>query len=95
MEMLNLKKLYELMAIRNVKNVYELSKAVKIPYTTLSYMVKGHDMHVSSLVEIAHFFNVPIDDLIGKHYGITVVSDDKEILCSTTNIYEATMSSMM
>lgn len=93
--MLDMKKIYELMEIKDVNNIYALAKVTKIPYTTLSYMVKGHDMHVSSLIELAHFFNVPIDELISKHYGITVVSEDKEITCNTTNIYEATLSSMM
>ena len=93
--MLDMNKLNELMVIKNIRNVYALSKAIKIPYTTLSYMVKGHDMHVSSLVEIAHFFNVPVDDLIAKSYGIAVISEGEEKLCSTTNIYEATVSSMM
>ncbi len=93
--MLDVKKIFELMKIREVKNVYELSKVTKIPYTTLSYMIKGHDMHVSSLIELAHFFNVPLDDLVQKYYGIITVSDNKIVKWSTTNIYEATMSSIV
>lgn len=93
--MLNSNKFYELMDVKSIKNIYELSKLTRIPYTTISYMVKGHDMHVSSLIEIAKFFKVPLDDLIGKYYKIMVVSEKETILCDTTNIYEATMSSMM
>ena len=93
--MLDVKKIFELMKVREVKNVYELSKVTKIPYTTLSYMIKGHDMHVSSLIELAHFFNVPLDDLVQKYYGIITVSDNKIVKWPTTNIYEATMSSIV
>lgn len=93
--MLNLKIFYELMSIKDVKSILELSRKTKIPYTTLKYMIAGHDMHVSSLIELSKFFNVPIDHLINKYYGITGYKEDKIINYSTSNIYEATLSSMM
>lgn len=93
--MLNTKNFYELMKLKGVRNISELARKTKIPYTTIGYMLSGHDMHVSSLIELAHFFKVPIDTLINKSYGITVFTEDDIIECPTTNIYEATMSTMM
>lgn len=93
--MLNIKAIWELMNVKEIKSLYELSVKTKIPYTTLNYMFRGHDMHVSSLIELAHFFNVPVDDLINKYYGFTVFTDDQMIECATSNVYEATVSTMM
>lgn len=83
------------MNVKEVRNVYELSKVTKIPYTTLNYMIAGHDMHVSTLIELSRYFNVPIDSLINKSYGITVFREEDTINTRTSNIYEATMSTMM
>lgn len=83
------------MKAKGVRNLSELSRKTKIPYTTIGYMLSGHDMHVSSLIELAHFFNVPIDNLINKSYGFTVFSETEEIECPTTNVYEAVVSSML
>lgn len=87
--MLNLKVFYELMEYKGIKNVKELSRKCKVPYTTINYMILGHDMYVSSIIEIARFFNVPIDYLINKSYGIRRVSEEKEEIISTTSIIEA------
>lgn len=93
--MLNYKKLYELMQEKEVKNVYELSKQTKIPYSTLSYMMSGHDMYVGTLIELSRFFNVPIDHLINRSYGIATYSEKGIIYCDTASFVEAAVSTMM
>ncbi len=93
--MLNTEAIRELMKDKGVKSILQLSRETKIPYTTINYMLKGHDMHVGNLIELSRYFNVPIDDLINKNYGFTVITDDEEIECNTSNIYQATMSTMM
>lgn len=87
--MLNTKLIYELMDYKGIKSVKELSRKCKVPYTTLNYMFLGHDMYVSSIIEVAHFFNVPIDYLINKSYGIKRISENKEETIQTTSLIEA------
>ncbi len=94
-EMLDETKLYSLMRDKYIKNIRELSKKCKVPYTTLVYMLSGHDMHVSTLIELAKFFNVPIDYLVKKSYGIMSYTEDKEIFIPTSSILEATLSTIM
>ena len=53
--MLNAKVIHELMKIKGIRSIHELALETKLPYTTLNYMFKGHDMHVSSLIELAHY----------------------------------------
>ncbi len=93
--MLNAKVIHELMKIKGIRSIHELALETKLPYTTLNYMFKGHDMHVSSLIELAHYFKVPIDDLINKYYGFTIFKENETIECPTSNIYEVTLSIMM
>ncbi|MCI8497917.1 MAG: helix-turn-helix transcriptional regulator [Bacilli bacterium] len=93
--MLNSKKLFELMQEKEIKNMYVLSKQTKIPYSTLSYMISGHDMYVGTLIELSRFFNVPIDHLISKSYGIATYSENGIIFNDTSSFVEAAVSSWM
>lgn len=95
MEMLNTKGIFELMKEKGIRSVAALSRKTKIPYTTLNYMLSGHDMHVSSLLQLAMFFGVPVDRILNKSYGIVVLKENTEIHLETTNFYEAAMSTMM
>lgn len=87
--MLNLEIFRELMAEKSIKGIMELSRQAKIPYTTLLYMLNGHDMHVSTLVELAKFFGVPVDYLINKSYGILVCTENDCRFFETTSFLEA------
>lgn len=93
--MLDNEKLYELMEEKDIKSKMELSRRTKIPYSTLIYMFQGHDMQVSTMIELSKFFNVPIDHLVSKSYGIVSYTQDKVFFINTSSIIEATVSSMM
>ena len=89
--MLDCQKLYELMDEVGIKSFKELSLATRIPYTTLNYMRTGHDMQVSTLVELAKYFGVPIDYLINSTYGVRTYTENKTKYLDTTNLIEATI----
>lgn len=93
--MLNVEKLYELMQEKDVPSVAQLSRDTNIPYSTLSYMISGHDMYVGTMIELSRYFNVPIDHLINKNFGIVTYSEDSYVYTETSSIVEATVSSMM
>lgn len=93
--MLNNQKLKELMKEKNIKSKRQLSKMSKIPYSTLIYMFEGHDMQVSTLIELSKFFGVPIDHLISKNFGVVALTEKGNIFVDTSNIIEATVSTMM
>ncbi len=93
--MLNVAKFYELMKEKDVPTISALSRIVKIPYTTLLYMLSGHDMHVGTLVELSRFFNVPIDYLINKSYSIGVYTENSEEHLDTSSLIEALVSTTM
>ena len=93
--MLDADKLKELMKEKEIKNVKELSLKTGLSYTTLYYMIAGHDMYVSSLLTLSKFFNVPIDYLIKKYYGVMCCSENKEIFVPTSSLLEATFKTMM
>lgn len=93
--MLDTSKVFELMEEKDIKSRLELAILSKIPYSTLIYMLQGHDMQVSTLVELSRFFGVPVDHLINKNYGIVAYSEDKSVYVDTASIIEATVSTMM
>lgn len=93
--MLNDQKLKELMKEKNIKSKLQLAKLSKIPYSTLIYMFQGHDMQVSTLVELSKFFGVPIDHLISKNYGVINITEKGNSYIDTSSIIEATVSTMM
>lgn len=93
--MLDTNVIYELMEENEIKTKMDLSRLTNIPYSTIIYMLQGHDLQVSTLIELAKFFKVPADRLIFKNYGVVAYSDEKKISVDTTNIIEATVSTMM
>ena len=88
--MLDNKKLYTLLKEKGVKSIKQLSEVTRIPYTTLNYMLNGHDMYVSSLVELSRFLEVPVDYLINKSYGVVIYKEGETVQTDTTSIIEAT-----
>ena len=88
--MLNSEYLDYLMKENGIKNLRVLSRKCNVAYTTLRHAYTGHDMFVGTLIEIAKFFEVPIDNLINKNYGIVSINNKgEERFIKTTNIYEA------
>ncbi len=94
-DMLNVDKVKELMKEKGIKSYKQLAKLTSIPYTTLYYMLSGHDMFVSSLVTLSNFFNVPMDYLIEHYYGVMSYTNEKEIFVPTSSLIEAAVITMM
>lgn len=93
--MLNIDIIKELMREKGIKSYKQLAKLTSIPYTTLYYMISGHDMFVSSLVTLSNFFNVPMDYLIENCYGVMSYTNEKETFIPTTSLIEAAVITMM
>ncbi len=93
--MLNTEKLYELMQEKEISTLSGLSRCSGIAYTTLQYMVDGHDFYVGTVLELSKFFNVPLDYMINKPYGVHIVSENHEKFLNTTNLVEAIVSTDM
>ncbi len=93
--MLNVSRLYELMDEIGIKNLKELSRETKIAYNTIIYMTNGHDMHVSTLIELSRFFKVPVDYLINTSYGIRVVGLNSEDYVKSSSVLEASFLKML
>lgn len=93
--MLNIERLYELMRNRGIETLAELCRKARVPYTTLNYMINGHDMHVSTVLQIAKYFEVPIDDLIYRNYRLITVREDETIFTNLSNVFDVFMSIMV
>lgn len=94
--MLSALKLVDLMNDKGIKSLYELSVQTKIPYSTLNYMISGHDMYVGTLMVIARFFEVNLEELLDVPYGIVSLNNKGEYEYHDTRSYlEAYMSSNM
>ena len=93
--MLNETKLRELMSEKGITSFRKLSELTKIPYTTISYMINGHDMFLSTAVEIAKFFQVPVDYLVNKSYGVVFLKGETERKVDTSSLIEATFVTMV
>lgn len=79
---------------KNIKNKKELASKTGIPYTTIMHIFKGGDSKISTIIEIAKYFEVPIDNLILKNYQFITINDDKLKKHNTTNIYEVVLNNI-
>ena len=93
--MLNVPKLKELMKEVGIKSIKDLSREVKIPYTTIYYMINGHDMQLSTMVELAKYFGVPVDYLINKSYKFVTYTENYSGVIEASSLIEATVLGMM
>lgn len=87
--MINEKRLKELMNELGYKNKKELSYDLKIPYSTLCYMTSGHDSSISSIYELASFFDVTIDYLIDKPKKLITISEEGIFKRSSNDIFDS------
>ena len=74
--MLNVTKLKEIMKEKGIETMRELSDKSNIPYTTLYYIMKGHDMNVTTLKLLADFLKEPLDSLIEDECNYVLYIDD-------------------
>lgn len=93
--MLNVKKLNELMIEKHISSYRDLASKAGLSYTTLIYMINGHDMYVSNLIKLSKFFEIMMDDLICTGYNFVVLDDKKTKYTGSKNIYEVTLKNMV
>lgn len=93
--MLNTKRIHEMMKEKNIRTRKELAKMTKIPYSTMTYMFQGNDMNLSHAIELAKFFQVPIDYIVNPGYAVASVTDKGILYHDTTSLKEALVSSTM
>lgn len=64
MDLIN--KLHTLMERNDIKNIAQLSKVTKLPYTTLKSIFDGdvNDIRLSTSKKICNFFNITLDSLL-------------------------------
>lgn len=87
--MINEKRLKELMKELGFKNKKEMSKYLKIPYSTLCYMTSGHDSSISSVYELASFLGVTIDYLIDMPKRLVTVNNEGIYVRNSNNIFDS------
>lgn len=87
--MIDDKKVKELMDLYEIKTYMELANKCGLPYSTLIYMVSGHDVYASNLCQLSKFFKVPVDTLILKPYHLETVSEKGVKGYDTTNILDS------
>lgn len=61
-----IEKLHILMKRNNIKNISQLSKETKIPYTTLKSIFDGdvNDIRLSTSRKLCDYFKITLDDLL-------------------------------
>lgn len=67
MDLIN--KLHTLMERNDIKNIAQLSKVTKLPYTTLKSIFDGdvNDIRLSTSKKICNFFNITLDSLLNDN----------------------------
>ena len=92
-------KLKELMNIKGIKTLMELSKGSNLAYTTLHYIKNGHDSNISTATVLADYLKEPVDNLITRNsYYVLYFSVNNKVMCKKINassIYEVTTRYMM
>lgn len=92
--MLDMKMLKKLMDEKEIRNIKELSIKSSIPYTTLIHIFSGNDLLASTLIELAKFFEVTLDELVNKDYELVTYTAGSIIKHKSTNIYDITAKKM-
>ena len=87
--MINEIRLKKIMKELGYKNKKELSKDLKIPYSTLCYMTSGHDSCISTVYELASFLGVTVDYLIDMPKRLVTVSDKGIFTKPSNNIFDS------
>lgn len=97
--MLDAEKLLFIMKSKGIKSMKELSLKSGVPYSTLNYMINGHDMYLGTLANIAKCLKEPIESFINMAHNYIVFYEQfgevqyKNI--KANNLYEVTARYMM
>jgi len=67
------KKIYELMQTKNIKNLKELSRECKIPYTTLRAIIDGtiSDIKINTALKLCNYFNITLNELFSDELELS------------------------
>ena len=97
--MLDTEKLQYIMKCRGVKTYRELSQKSGIPYSTLNYMLGGHDMYIGTLANISRCLKEPIESFINMANNYVVFyerfGEVQHKIIKANNLYEVTARYMM
>ena len=97
--MLNIEVLKEIVKAKGIKNLKEFADIAEIPYSTLNYMLSGHDMYIGTLANIANVLKEPIESLINVSHKFLILKNINGKIKTQTiyaaNIYEVTAKYMM
>ena len=97
--MLDVTNLKNIMNAKGINSLKELAKSSGLPYSTLNYMVSGHDMYIGTLAIVAHTLNEPIESFISLFNTYIIYYEKagklhrKSIIANS--IYEVTSCYMM
>ena len=97
--MLDVGNLKKIMLAKGINSLKELSMKSGVPYSTLHYMLSGHDMYVGTIAMIARTLNEPIESFINIA-NTYIIYYEKEGVVHRKNIvanslYEVTACYMM
>ena len=97
--MLDTEKLEFIMREKGVKSLRELSQKSGVPYSTLNYMINGHDMYIGTLANIAKYLKEPLESFINMpHKYVIFYEQSGEIQhksIKANNLFEVTARYMM
>ena len=97
--MLNVENLKAVMEAKGVNSFRKLASASGVPYSTLNYMINGHDMYIGTLANIANTLNEPIETFINMSHSFVIYYEDDGIIhrrnVDANNLYEVTARYMM
>lgn len=97
--MLDVTNLKNILKTKGFKSLKELSKRAGLPYSTLNYMLNGHDMYIGTLAIIARTLNEPMDSFINlSNTYVIYYEKDGEVYSKNiiaNDLYEVTCSHMM
>ena len=97
--MLNVENLQLIMKAKGVNSLKELSIQSGVPYSTLNYMLTGHDMFIGTLANIAQSLKEPLDSLVNipQRYIIYYQKEGTTVYrkIDANNIFEVTARYMM
>ena len=97
--MLNVDNLQEIIKSKGIKNFKNLAKETGIPYSTINYMLGGHDMYIGTLANLSNSLKEPIESFINISHKYTILKEINGKIetqsINATNIYEITAKYMM
>ena len=63
------------------KTIKEVANELKIPFSTYNnYLIETREPNIETLIKLANYFNVTIDELVGRKKEETVLTEKKALL---------------